>query len=140
MPDIDDVAEEALKVRAHPGRRRRRIVPPDRGRNGGVLPDDERHPTLLRQGELPEAVDLHLHLLHEPPDARMPGGLRDGGVKGFIGAMEGLLVAVRAGLALPLQDRLDGGDLDRADWGKISISPSSASRSTASRTGVRLTP
>ena len=71
------------------------------------------HSAGLRQGQPAIAIDLDLDLLDELPDSGVAGDFRDGGVKQFVGLVEGFAVAGGSGLALPLQHRAQRQDLAR---------------------------
>ena len=102
--DSGNIAEQAFDVLGHRDGGFLGIMRLDRQQDALMLGNHRRHPAALRQRELAEAVDMNLHLLDQPPDARISRDLRDGGVKQFVGLMEGIAIAGGVSLTLPLED------------------------------------
>src|SRR5258708_31745555 len=91
----------------------RRIMRLDRRQNALMLRDHLRHPPRLRQSKLAKAVDMNLDLLDQRPDAWVSRNIGDRRMKQLVGLVEGVAIAGRVRLALPLQDRMQAEDLAR---------------------------
>src|ERR1700736_6350537 len=76
-----------------------------------MLRDHAPDPSLLRQRQPAVAIDVHLYLLDQRPNPGIAADLRDGGVKHFIRAMEGVAISRGVGLTLALQDRMQDQNL-----------------------------
>ncbi len=108
-----DIAEQPFEMGLHGDPGAGRIVSLDRAQDHLVFPDRARDPPLLRQRQPAVAVDVDFYLLDQRPDPGMSGDLGDGGVKQFVGVMEGVAVVGGIGLALAFQDRMQNQDLAR---------------------------
>ena len=105
---------------------RGRIMGLDRGQDRFMLRDRARDPSLLRQRQPAIAIDVDFHLLDQRPDSRMSGDVGDGGVKHFVGVMEGVAIV--------------GGIRPRAGVPGSNAEPGSGWRSRARRRAARWFP